>query len=139
MTEGGVYWFTDLTVADPYYLLPIASSAVFLLTVELGAADGMQVTSQFLITCCGRVSSAHALSLKGKLPTCAACMWGMTVVTCGLCGVTGPGRQDADAHEVDFPRPGHCHGAPHRVHASSKAPFSPLPIFPVPALPGSET
>ena len=38
-----MYWFTDLTVADPYYLLPIASSAVFLLTVELGAADGMQV------------------------------------------------------------------------------------------------
>ena len=42
MTEGGTLWFTDLTVADPYYLLPIASSAVFLLTVELGAADGMQ-------------------------------------------------------------------------------------------------
>jgi YidC/Oxa1 family membrane protein insertase len=42
MTEGGISWFTDLTVADPYYLLPIASSAVFLLTVEVGAADGMQ-------------------------------------------------------------------------------------------------
>ncbi|EIE26611.1 hypothetical protein COCSUDRAFT_39658 [Coccomyxa subellipsoidea C-169] len=42
MTEGGVAWFTDLTLADPYYALPIMSSAVFLLTVELGAADGMQ-------------------------------------------------------------------------------------------------
>ena len=43
MTVGGALWFTDLTVADPYYLLPIAASGVFLLTVELGAADGMQV------------------------------------------------------------------------------------------------
>ena len=45
MTDGGMLWFTDLTVADPYYALPIASSAVFLLTVELGAADGMQATT----------------------------------------------------------------------------------------------
>ncbi len=44
MTEGGLYWFTDLTIADPYYLLPVASSAIFLLTVELGAADGMQAS-----------------------------------------------------------------------------------------------
>lgn len=42
MTVGGALWFTDLTVADPYYLLPITASALFLLTVELGAADGMQ-------------------------------------------------------------------------------------------------
>ena len=40
---GGALWFTDLTIADPYYLLPITASAIFLLTVELGAADGMQV------------------------------------------------------------------------------------------------
>ena len=45
MTVGGALWFTDLTVADPYYLLPIAASGIFLLTVELGAADGMQVPS----------------------------------------------------------------------------------------------
>ncbi len=45
MTMGGALWFTDLTVADPYYLLPITASALFLLTVELGAADGMQARS----------------------------------------------------------------------------------------------
>ena len=45
MTVGGALWFTDLTVADPYYLLPITASALFLLTVELGAADGMQARS----------------------------------------------------------------------------------------------
>lgn len=49
MTEGGVSWFTDLTMADPYYILPVASSAVFLLTVELGAADGMQGQDEALL------------------------------------------------------------------------------------------
>ena len=48
LTVGGALWFTDLTIADPYYLLPITASAIFLLTVELGAADGMQVG------CCSR-------------------------------------------------------------------------------------
>mmetsp|Transcript_36293 Transcript_36293/g.114545 ORF Transcript_36293/g.114545 Transcript_36293/m.114545 type:complete len:210 (+) Transcript_36293:105-734(+) len=42
MKEGGALWFTDLTVADPNYLLPITSGLLFLATVELGAVDGMQ-------------------------------------------------------------------------------------------------
>lgn len=42
MTEGGIGWFADLTVADPHYALPVLSSLVFLATIELGAADGMQ-------------------------------------------------------------------------------------------------
>jgi YidC/Oxa1 family membrane protein insertase len=42
MMDGGALWFTDLTVADPTYALPIVSSLMFLATVELGAADGMQ-------------------------------------------------------------------------------------------------
>ena len=40
--DGGAYWFVDLTVADPVYVLPAASTAVFLLMVELNAADGME-------------------------------------------------------------------------------------------------
>ena len=42
MMDGGVLWFTDLTVADPTYALPVLTSLTFLATVELGAADGMQ-------------------------------------------------------------------------------------------------
>ena len=63
MTVGGALWFTDLTVADPYYLLPITSSALFLLTVELGAADGMQVRSicgrRLTCFCTTEAESAH--------------------------------------------------------------------------------
>ena len=42
LTDGGALWFTDLTVADPMYVLPVACSALIWATVELGAADGMQ-------------------------------------------------------------------------------------------------
>ena len=42
MTHGGLFWFTDLTAADPSYALPIITFSVFLLAIELGSADGMQ-------------------------------------------------------------------------------------------------
>ena len=42
MVEGGTLWFSDLTVADPTYALPVISAGTFLLMVELNAADGME-------------------------------------------------------------------------------------------------
>ena len=53
MVEGGAFWVPDLTLADPYYLLPVLSSLTFLLTVELGAETGMegQVRGQALRFC----------------------------------------------------------------------------------------
>lgn len=42
LMEGGALWFTDLTIPDPTYGLPLLASATFLLTVEAGAADGME-------------------------------------------------------------------------------------------------
>ncbi len=33
---GGMLWFVDLSVPDPHYILPLMSSATFLLLVELG-------------------------------------------------------------------------------------------------------
>ena len=42
LARGGAAWFRDLTVADPTYGLPLISAGIFLLTVELNAADGMQ-------------------------------------------------------------------------------------------------
>ncbi|KAF8983002.1 Mitochondrial inner membrane protein oxa1l [Entomortierella lignicola] len=38
--EGGISWFTDLTVADPTYVLPVASSLGFLAIMELGSEVG---------------------------------------------------------------------------------------------------
>lgn len=36
MRDGGLFWFTDLTVADPIFMLPLITSATLLLTIELG-------------------------------------------------------------------------------------------------------
>lgn len=33
---GGIWWFTDLTLADPYYILPIVCSATLALTIHFG-------------------------------------------------------------------------------------------------------
>lgn len=49
-SEGGYAWFTDLTVADPYYALPVLCSLSFLATIELGAADGMQGQTEQMLS-----------------------------------------------------------------------------------------
>jgi YidC/Oxa1 family membrane protein insertase len=33
--EGGLWWFQDLTVPDPYYILPITASAIFLSNIHV--------------------------------------------------------------------------------------------------------
>jgi YidC/Oxa1 family membrane protein insertase len=39
LKEGGMAWFTDLTMADPYYILPVTSMALTLGVMQMGA-DG---------------------------------------------------------------------------------------------------
>ncbi|KAH8262389.1 hypothetical protein KR026_001431 [Drosophila bipectinata] len=36
MRDGGLFWFQDLTMADPFYLLPLITSATLYLTIEIG-------------------------------------------------------------------------------------------------------
>lgn len=36
MREGGLFWFTDLTVCDQFYALPVLTSITMFLTIELG-------------------------------------------------------------------------------------------------------
>lgn len=40
--QGGALWFTDLSIADPTYMMPILASAGFLVTIELGGEAGEQ-------------------------------------------------------------------------------------------------
>lgn len=35
LKTGGLFWFTDLTLADQYYLLPIVTSATLWATIEV--------------------------------------------------------------------------------------------------------
>ncbi|XP_058801091.1 mitochondrial inner membrane protein OXA1L [Phymastichus coffea] len=44
MKDGGMLWFTDLTVPDPYYLLPVITSTTLFVTIEMGV-DTVQASS----------------------------------------------------------------------------------------------
>lgn len=44
--EGGDFWFTDLSAADPMYVMPLLSAATFLLSIEFGGAAGAMGGSQ---------------------------------------------------------------------------------------------
>ena len=43
---GGALWFTDLSVTDPMYLLPVASALTMLASIELGAETGQAMSEQ---------------------------------------------------------------------------------------------
>jgi YidC/Oxa1 family membrane protein insertase len=40
MKTGGILWFTDLTIPDPYFLLPILTAASLWAALELGVESG---------------------------------------------------------------------------------------------------
>jgi len=44
LTSGGLHWFTDLSVCDPYYLLPIITSTTLFVQLYLGA-DGINTAT----------------------------------------------------------------------------------------------
>uniref|UniRef100_A0A1Y1LNP5 Membrane insertase YidC/Oxa/ALB C-terminal domain-containing protein n=1 Tax=Photinus pyralis TaxID=7054 RepID=A0A1Y1LNP5_PHOPY len=49
LRDGGIYWFTDLTVPDQFYALPIITSLTLWTTIELGT-DAGRLSSQNLQT-----------------------------------------------------------------------------------------
>jgi YidC/Oxa1 family membrane protein insertase len=36
LTDGGLYWFSNLAIPDPYFILPLMTSATMLLQMEVG-------------------------------------------------------------------------------------------------------
>lgn len=43
MKEGGLWWVNDLTVPDPYYILPILSCSTMFLILKVGAESGIRM------------------------------------------------------------------------------------------------
>jgi YidC/Oxa1 family membrane protein insertase len=35
LSTGGTLWFTNLTIPDPYYILPVLTASAFILTIEV--------------------------------------------------------------------------------------------------------
>ncbi|TPP59261.1 Mitochondrial inner membrane protein OXA1L [Fasciola gigantica] len=50
MRTGGLAWFSDLTIPDPYYLLPLLSMSSILLMVETGADMSTQAMTPIVRT-----------------------------------------------------------------------------------------
>ncbi|XP_046663849.1 mitochondrial inner membrane protein OXA1L isoform X1 [Homalodisca vitripennis] len=48
LKTGGLWWFTDLTVPDQFYILPLITSATLFLTIKVGAETG-QPTQNMII------------------------------------------------------------------------------------------
>ena len=44
MKTGGLSWFADLTVADPYYILPILTSTTLFVQFYLGVEYGTKIS-----------------------------------------------------------------------------------------------
>merc|ERR1712038_531398 len=44
LKTGGLYWISDLTIPDPFYILPLMTVASFLATIELGV-DGARAAN----------------------------------------------------------------------------------------------
>lgn len=45
-STGGMFWFVDLTVPDPLYILPVASAVTFLALIEMGKEQMMAQNAQ---------------------------------------------------------------------------------------------
>lgn len=78
MCSEGTMWFPDLTMPDTYFVLPVLSGMSLLVTVELGAADGMQGQSESMMKNMKmfmRFVSIIVVPLTASFPTSMFCYW----------------------------------------------------------------
>lgn len=70
--EGGTLWFTDLSVADPTYVLPVLNAVSFLLMVEVGA-DGMDQANKGMFKNIMRALAFMMVPLTASMPQVLHC------------------------------------------------------------------
>ena len=78
MCYEGLAWFKDLTVADPYYALPVLNSLIFWITIEVGAADGMQGADPAMVQRMKNIMRFMALifiPITASFPSSLFCYW----------------------------------------------------------------
>lgn len=82
---GGLFWFCDLTVADPFYALPIATSLLFLGMIEVGADGAAAATQQgrtfkYIM----RLLAFLMIPFTSTMPASVFCYW-LTANAFSLC------------------------------------------------------
>lgn len=79
MKTGGLAWFTDLTAADPFAVLPIISAGMTLIVLETGAEMGgaqTKPTAQArMIKNLFRVLTVVSVPFIWKFPAAVFCFW----------------------------------------------------------------
>ncbi|XP_043524618.1 mitochondrial inner membrane protein OXA1L [Frieseomelitta varia] len=78
LKEGGLWWFTDLTVPDPYYLLPLASTLTLyaVTTYTLKSAGNMHPLARQLFKAMPVISFVIAMRFPGAI----LCHWAVSNV-----------------------------------------------------------
>lgn len=80
MKEGGLAWFTDLTVADPYFVLPVTSMLFTLAVIQVGAdgTGGAKSRSQLHIMNGMKFLTVAAIPFVGQMASGLTFYWTFT-------------------------------------------------------------
>ncbi|OQR66620.1 mitochondrial inner membrane protein OXA1L-like [Tropilaelaps mercedesae] len=86
MKVGGLSWFTDLTVPDPLYILPLLTSVTVFAALEVGAETGVKTNQMNRLRMVLRVIPFAMFPLTMSFPAAVLCYWA-TSNTFTLCQV----------------------------------------------------
>ncbi|XP_025247038.1 mitochondrial inner membrane protein OXA1L [Theropithecus gelada] len=75
LQTGGLWWFQDLTVSDPTYVLPLVVTATMWAVLELGAETGVQSSDLQWMRNVIRVMPLIALPVTMHFPTAVFMYW----------------------------------------------------------------
>ncbi|CAI9721960.1 inner membrane OXA1L-like [Octopus vulgaris] len=75
LTTGGILWFTDLSLVDSYYALPLLTVTTFLATIELGV-DGVKAgTMSHTMKWAFRLMPVVLFPIISGFPSAMLCYW----------------------------------------------------------------
>lgn len=72
---GGMLWFTDLTVPDPFYILPLITSVSLFCTLELGAESGVRADNLQWTRYVFRCLPVVIFPITMNFPSALLCYW----------------------------------------------------------------
>ncbi|KAI1888645.1 hypothetical protein AGOR_G00187280 [Albula goreensis] len=72
---GGLWWFSDLTAADPYYILPLAVTGTMFAVMELGAESGVDNPNLRTMKTVLRILPFAILPFTINFPTAVFVYW----------------------------------------------------------------
>ncbi|XP_014671157.1 PREDICTED: mitochondrial inner membrane protein OXA1L-like [Priapulus caudatus] len=75
MKVGGLFWFENLTIPDPYFLIPAMTSLTLLITLEIGAETGARLESMKTMRYVFRAMPFLFFPIMMKFPAAVLCYW----------------------------------------------------------------